>query len=116
MIYMTDPFGEMLDLPGLVTSCIELYSLAVTPRRFCFTGTLMVTRTAIEQAKFQVWLETVGFDYPRNFTTFRLRIQLHKIVRETLGRIKSRSAYIALVLSANAPANSNSRKSQTGNR
>lgn len=89
---MCDAAGIIIGLPGLVTSCVDIYTLVVTSRRIGDDGVLIITKIAIEQAKFQVWLESVGF-LPDQTPSLTLRPVLQKVLRDTLAGVKCRQAF-----------------------
>lgn len=58
---MFDPSGLIVGLPGLVTSCADLYKLTVKVRHKNHDVNIVVCRVGVEQMKFACWLEDVGF-------------------------------------------------------
>lgn len=65
---MAETFGLIAGLPGLVTSCADLYRLTITARHFDHDLNIIVCMAAVEQMKFAYWLQDVGFvegSYPK---------------------------------------------------
>jgi hypothetical protein len=57
----TSGVALVLSLPGVVVSCADFYRKVLISRRIGRDGALLLTKTAIEQAKFHDWLTQVGF-------------------------------------------------------
>jgi hypothetical protein len=53
--------GLILSVPGLVVSCADFYCKVLISRRIGRDGALLLTKVAIEQAKFHDWLTQAGF-------------------------------------------------------
>lgn len=54
-------FGLIISLPGVVVSCADFYRKVLISRRIGRDGALLLTKVAIEQAKFHDWLSQAGF-------------------------------------------------------
>ncbi|KAK3371790.1 hypothetical protein B0T24DRAFT_630422 [Lasiosphaeria ovina] len=57
---MTDAAGFVVGLPGLISSCANVYQLVVNARRLNTEGSLIVVKLAVEQVKFHIWLGKAG--------------------------------------------------------
>ena len=53
--------GLVGSLAGLATACADLYKLTVAARNFGHDVHMVVNRVDIEQWKFALWLQDVGF-------------------------------------------------------
>jgi hypothetical protein len=52
--------GLIVSLPGLITSCAELYDLSVKARGHDPELDRVITRVELEQLRFALWLQHVG--------------------------------------------------------
>lgn len=81
---MVDPIGVagfIVGLPGLITSCVDLYKLMVTAHNFEYAVRIVVHKVSVEQLKFAYWLQDVGFTEGA-----RTNLKLSPVTQETIKR------------------------------
>lgn len=83
--------GLILSVPGLVVSCADFYRRVLMSRRIGRDGALLLTKVAIEQAKFHDWLSREGF-LEKTQPKLRLNLTASQVVHSAMEGIKCKSA------------------------
>jgi hypothetical protein len=98
----TSGVALILSLPGVVVSCADFYRKVLISRRIGRDGALLLTKTAIEQAKFHDWLTQVGFldGAPQKL---HLNVTASRVVMSAMEGIKRKSTPFFLLNALHLP-------------
>jgi hypothetical protein len=81
-------WGLISGLPGLLMACVSTYKLVVAIKGLDHEGEILMTKVALEQVKFALWLEDAGFSPDSNSPTIRLQPFMQNVVKQTISTMK----------------------------